>query len=302
MDLANFRHFDYKLFFGLDDANIVYPLIYAAQDVGIKTLGFQHGVYARRHEAYVMQGIKKYRWYDNVLVWGEYWKSNVLKNSRLYSSTYHIVSSNKHDYDYKYLPKKGKNKVILIPYEFLSDSIKVGEYIKKFIEAGFKILFKPRLDESPQSQLKAYYLDEFEEKVEIVNDLTPETMAEIDVIAGGPPCQGFSMANRKRIEEDERNLLFLEFVRAVKAFQPKCFLIENVMGMNVERVAIKSKERNVIDSLTEYFHDLEYHISFKSFKSEEHGVPQMRRRVIVIGTRLLFSLDSDTESSVSTAK
>ena len=184
VNLANFRHFEYKLFFGLDDANTVYPLIYAAQDVGIKTLGFQHGVYARRHEAYVMQGIEKYRWYDNVLVWGEYWKSNLLKNSRLYSSTYHIVSSNKHYYDYKYLPKKGKNKVILIPYEFLSDSIKVGEYVKTFIKAGFKILFKPRTDELLQNQLKSYFLDEFKDKIEVIDVLTPETMAEIDVIAG----------------------------------------------------------------------------------------------------------------------
>jgi len=184
VNLANFKHFEYKLFFGLDDANTVYPLIYAAQDVGIKTLGFQHGVYARRHEAYVMQGIEKYRWYDNVLVWGEYWKSNLLKNSSLYSSTYHIVSSNKNYYDYKYLPKKGKNKVILIPYEFLSDSIKVGEYVKTFIKAGFKILFKPRTDELLQFQLKAYFLDEFKDKIEVINVLTPETMAEIDIIAG----------------------------------------------------------------------------------------------------------------------
>lgn len=183
-NLVNFRQFEYKLFFGLDDANTVYPLIYAAQDVGIKTLGFQHGVYARRHEAYVMQGIKKYRWYDNVLVWGEYWKNNLLKNSNLYSSTYHIVSSNKHDYDYKKLPKKGKHKVILIPYEFLADSIKVGEYIKKFINAGFKVLFKPRVDELLQNQLKSYYLDHFKDQIEILDVITPETMAEIDVIAG----------------------------------------------------------------------------------------------------------------------
>jgi DNA (cytosine-5)-methyltransferase 1 len=63
---------------------------------------------------------------------------------------------------------------------------------------------------------------------------------DIDVIAGGPPCQGFSMANRKKIEEDQRNLLFLEFVRAVKTFRPKCFLIENVMGMTAEKIAIKN--------------------------------------------------------------
>jgi DNA (cytosine-5)-methyltransferase 1 len=126
--------------------------------------------------------------------------------------------------------------------------------------------------------------------VEIMNDLKIKK-GEIDVVAGGPPCQGFSMANRKRIEQDERNLLFLEFVRAVKVFQPKCFLIENVVGMTAEKVAIKSSEKNVVDSMTEFFHEIGYQISFKSFKSEEHGVPQIRRRVIVIGTRLENKFD-----------
>ena len=184
VDLANFRHFEYNLFLGLDDANTVYPLIYIAQDLGIKTLGFQHGIYAKRHIAYVMPGIEKYRWYDNMLVWGEYWKSTILKNSSLYSDTYHIISSNKHHYDYKYLPKKGKNKVILISFEFLSDSIKIGEYVKNFIKAGFKITFKTRPDESVQSQLDAYLLDEFKEKIDILESITPEAMAEIDVVAG----------------------------------------------------------------------------------------------------------------------
>ena len=184
VNLANFEHFEYQLFFGLDDANVIYPLIYAAQDVGIKTLGFQHGVYARRQQGLVMQGFETYRWYDNVLVWGEYWKSTVLKNSRLHSNTYHIICSNKHSYEYKYLPKKGKNKVILFPYEFLSDSIKVGEYIKKFIKAGFKVVIKPRTDELLQDQLESYYLDEFKDKIEIIDVITPETIAEIDVIAG----------------------------------------------------------------------------------------------------------------------
>ena len=184
VNLSNFKHFEYKLFFGLDDSNVVYPLIYAAQDVEIKTLGFQHGVYARRQQGLVMQGFDTYRWYDNVLVWGEYWKSTVLKNSRLHSNTYHIICSNKHSYVYKCLPKKGKNKVILFPFEFLSDSIKVGEYIKKFIKAGFKVVFKPRTDDPLQDQLDSYYLDEFNDKIEIMNVITPQTMAEIDVIAG----------------------------------------------------------------------------------------------------------------------
>lgn len=109
---------------------------------------------------------------------------------------------------------------------------------------------------------------------------------DVDLIVGGPPCQGFSMANRKRIENDERNLLFLEFVRFVKFFQPKCFLIENVLGMKSENISQGSNEWRVLDSMQSYFNDLGYSISFKMFKSEEHGVPQIRRRVIVIGTRL----------------
>tara|TARA_B110000114_G_C15064439_1_gene386769 strand:+ start:261 stop:1451 length:1191 start_codon:yes stop_codon:yes gene_type:complete len=114
---------------------------------------------------------------------------------------------------------------------------------------------------------------------------------DIDVIAGGPPCQGFSMANRKRIEEDDRNLLFLEFVRAVKTFRPKCFLIENVMGMTAEKVSINNNQKTVVESMTQYFEEIGYRIAFKSFKSEEHGVPQMRRRVIIIGTCIKNKFD-----------
>lgn len=114
---------------------------------------------------------------------------------------------------------------------------------------------------------------------------------EIDVIAGGPPCQGFSMANRKRIEQDERNLLFLEFVKSVKIFQPKCFLIENVVGMTAEKIFIHKNENKVIDTISEYFKEIGYHISFQNFKAEEYGVPQIRRRVIIIGTKIKNKFD-----------
>ena len=174
----------------------------------------------------------------------------------------------------------------------------VGGITQGFHWAGFETLIANEFDKSIANSYQTNFPDtnmvvgdvrdlNFSE-IMIENKINP---GDIDVIAGGPPCQGFSMANRKRIDEDERNLLFLEFVRAVKVFQPKCFLIENVMGMKVEKVAINSKEKNIIDSLTEYFYELGYRISFKSFKSEEHGVPQMRRRVIVIGTCLTDKFD-----------
>jgi DNA-cytosine methyltransferase len=115
------------------------------------------------------------------------------------------------------------------------------------------------------------------------------SIGDIDVIMGGPPCQGYSMANRKRIESDERNLLFLEFVKCVEYFKPKCFLIENVVGMKEESIYHDNENKSVVNTIRDYFNNLDnvkYKIGFRVFKSEEHGVPQYRRRIILIGTRL----------------
>ena len=109
---------------------------------------------------------------------------------------------------------------------------------------------------------------------------------EIDVIVGGPPCQGYSMANRKRIENDPRNFLFLEFVKCVKIFQPKCFLIENVMGINTETNNDNGVDIPVVKTISQYFNEMGYAIKLTSFKSEEYGVPQYRRRMMVIGTNI----------------
>ncbi len=183
--IKTFRRLNYKLFLGLDDANVVYPLIYSSKEVGIRTVGIQHGLYARRHEAYILNSIDNYDWYENVIVWGEYWKDIVVKNSKLFSNDFHLIGSNKHTY------KVGvnnynecNNKTILIPYEFLADTIKVGVYIKNLIDCGFEIYFKLRTDRSADVQIKAYELNDYESKVHIINDITPSIMEKIDIVAG----------------------------------------------------------------------------------------------------------------------
>ncbi len=178
------KKLDYRLFFGIDDANHIYPFLYAVQDAGIPTLGFQHGTHVKRHEPYYMHGIDRYRWYDNVLVWGEYWRRIILKHSKLFDESFHLLSSNKNNYDYTRLEKTVSEKTVLVPYEFLTDTIKVGEYIKKLIKKGFVVYFKPRADEMIQDQIKAYYLGEHECQLKILPQITAEAMAQIDVIAG----------------------------------------------------------------------------------------------------------------------
>ena len=158
--------------------------------------------------------------------------------------------------------------------------------------AGFEILFANEFD----TEIGQSFQNNFPTANVLIDDIRNinfkklsdqfKIKKDVDLIVGGPPCQGFSMANRKRIEDDERNTLFLEYVRFVKYYQPKCFVIENVMGMSSETINTGTLEDKVADAMKSYFDDLGYAISFRMFKAEEHGVPQMRRRVMVIGTRL----------------
>lgn len=119
----------------------------------------------------------------------------------------------------------------------------------------------------------------------IVADLfsiTPQSISEqtglnkIDVIIGGPPCQGFSIAG-KRMIDDDRNQLYKSFVEFVKYYQPKAFLMENVPNM-------MSMGKGVIkEQITQDFENLGYFVHSKILMASDFGVPQNRRRAFFIG-------------------
>ncbi|HHF3795811.1 TPA: DNA cytosine methyltransferase [Haemophilus influenzae] len=98
----------------------------------------------------------------------------------------------------------------------------------------------------------------------------------VDIIIGGPPCQGFSIAG-KRMIDDERNQLYKSFVEFVSFYRPKAFLMENVPN-------IMSMGKGVIkEQITQDFEKLGYHISSKILMASDFGVPQNRRRAFFIG-------------------
>ncbi len=105
----------------------------------------------------------------------------------------------------------------------------------------------------------------------------------IDVVVGGPPCQGFSLANKNRnkVEDDPRNELFYEFVRVVKDLQPKAFIMENVRGL------LSMKKGQVIKLMKEAFENagIGYEVDYKILLASDYGVPQNRQRVIMMGIR-----------------
>lgn len=101
---------------------------------------------------------------------------------------------------------------------------------------------------------------------------------EIDVIVGGPPCQGMSLAGPRKLH-DPRNKLYLSFIDKVKDIQPKAFVIENVPGMvSLFKGAIK-------DSVIEEFEKLGYTVNYQILNAADYGVPQTRKRVFFVGLK-----------------
>lgn len=104
----------------------------------------------------------------------------------------------------------------------------------------------------------------------------------IDVIIGGPPCQGFSLTGPRNFD-DERNKLYLAMIETVKRFSPRAFMIENVPGM----ATLYNGE--VKDEILKRFTQMGYKVTCKILCAADYGVPQIRKRLVFVGLR-----DSDT--------
>jgi DNA (cytosine-5)-methyltransferase 1 len=111
-----------------------------------------------------------------------------------------------------------------------------------------------------------------------LNELDKLVGSNIDIVVGGPPCQGFSIAG-KRDAEDPRNKLYKGFVKIVEHYKPKAFVLENVPNLvSVEQGAVK-------DQIISDFEALGYKVSYKVLLSSQYGVPQNRRRVVFVGLK-----------------
>jgi DNA (cytosine-5)-methyltransferase 1 len=112
-----------------------------------------------------------------------------------------------------------------------------------------------------------------------IKDIRISDLPRADVVAGGFPCQGFSLANLQRNVDDERNKLYKYFYRVIKEKQPKYFIAENVKGI------LSLDGGNVIKMITDEFSEAGYNTVYQLFNMADYGVPQLRQRVIIIGQR-----------------
>lgn len=150
--------------------------------------------------------------------------------------------------------------------------------------AGFNILLGIDNDEKA---LETFELNHKNAK-SICGDITEISYIEdikpiigdkkIDVIIGGPPCQGMSLSGPRQFD-DPRNKLYLSYIRLVEEIRPDAFVIENVPGL----VGLFGGQ--IKDSIIEKFSDLGYSIQYKILCAADYGVPQNRKRVIFVGTK-----------------
>ena len=112
------------------------------------------------------------------------------------------------------------------------------------------------------------------------NEIYNKENITIDLIAGGPPCQSFSIAG-KRDANDPRGSLFMEYVKYINYFNPKVFIMENVMGLLSSKTA---KGENVIDIILSHLTP-NYNCFINKLYASDFEVPQNRRRIIIIGIR-----------------
>ncbi len=125
-----------------------------------------------------------------------------------------------------------------------------------------------------------------DEQIEIIN-----RKHNVDMIIGGPPCQGFSLAGNigRRFLDDERNKLFLDFVRFVRVVKPKMFVLENVAAM------LTHNNGKTIVEIVEKFGELGYTLKWNVLNAAHYGVPQERRRIFIVGTAKGYSFEFPRE-------
>ncbi len=112
-----------------------------------------------------------------------------------------------------------------------------------------------------------------------IKNIDISEIPDCDLVVGGFPCQGFSVANTKRHEDDERNELYKQLIRVINGKRPKFFLAENVKGI------LSLGKGKVFEMILNDFQSLGYTVKYKVLNAADYGVPQTRLRVFIVGVR-----------------
>jgi DNA (cytosine-5)-methyltransferase 1 len=159
-----------------------------------------------------------------------------------------------------------------------------GGLSRGFLDAGYDVVLGVDFDDAALRTFKANHgtaeamkLDLFNhDNISVIVDYLKNKNISLDVLVGGPPCQGFSIAGPRDMN-DKRNSLYLAMVKLAQILQPKAVVLENVPGMIQTNDGIGAKR------IIEDFSALGYRMNAKILYAPDYGVPQIRKRVFFVG-------------------
>lgn len=158
-----------------------------------------------------------------------------------------------------------------------------------FKMAGFDVVCSLEIDQWASDTLRVNHPKMLVIQDDIRNYQSANDIQQIcsylpDILIGGPPCQGFSVAGpAKKDPKDPRNSLFVDFARWVQYLHPQIFIMENVKGLLSRRNA---NSQPVIQIIKKTFEELDYNVEIWLLNAAEYGVPQTRERIFIVGNRL----------------
>ena len=159
----------------------------------------------------------------------------------------------------------------------------VGGLSIGFSKSGFDIVYANEFDTEIAESFQYNHQNTLVDKRDIngidIRKTFSNYIGKIDVVMGGPPCQGFSQKGNRLGLNDDRNFLFRRFLEIVDYVSPKVFLIENVPNI------LTSKNGYFIDQIKLHFLSSPYEIYSQTLNAYEYGIPQKRRRAFIVGSQ-----------------
>jgi len=146
-----------------------------------------------------------------------------------------------------------------------------------FENAGFKMAYANDIDKAVWETFEKNHKMEIDKRS--IVDVKSDEIPKVDGIIGGPPCQSWSLAGAMRGINDSRGKLFYEYTRILEDKKPLFFVAENVPGI------ISSAHISEFEKILAEFSSVGYNISYKLLDARDYGVPQERKRVVVVGYR-----------------
>ena len=177
-------------------------------------------------------------------------------------------------------------------------------------QAGFKPVLVSELNKSAAETYKSNRSEENIIYIPDVKNITEEKVKKfknIDLVCGGPPCQGYSAIGIRRTHKAEKktmpkNRLYKQMIRIIGLVEPKIFLFENVRGILTGRWTSGGKKGEIFRSVFKDFHDKlgeNYHVRWELIKSSSYGIPQNRPRLFMVGLQKSLNFCKKREKKLS---